>query len=229
MKTIFKYCAAAALVISTAHSAFAADTAVLKVQGTLIMGSCTPSLPSDGVVDFGAIPVDSLSNSVVNQLGQKDITLTLTCTSPTKVAWSIADDRADSVVDTAPQIDTHPASPDTEFGLGKTADNVDLGSYAVIARDNPTTGDVMIDGAVGKIALSSDEGANWTPGNGAGINLHSDGTRILTFSDDLGSPVPFEVATQHLTVGAAVQDSKTLAITDDTPLDGQATISVKYL
>ncbi|WBM68771.1 DUF1120 domain-containing protein [Buttiauxella sp. WJP83] len=226
MKNIFKLCAAAVLVISTANAAFAADTAELKVQGTLIMGSCTPSLPADGVVDFGSLPVNSLSSTAINQLGQKDITLTLSCSSPTKVAWSVVDDRADTVVDTQPEVDTHPAIPSGEFGLGKTADNVKLGSYTIMARDN---GDVLIDGVAGKISFSEDDGANWSLINNGGASFHSDGLRIFTFSDAQGTPVAFTTASDKLTVGASVQDTTTLAISDDTALDGQTTISVKYL
>lgn len=226
MKAIFKLCAAAALVVSTANSAFAADTTILKVQGTLIMGSCTPSLPSDGVVDFGAIPVDSLSDTAVNQLGQKDITLTLTCTSPTKVAWSVIDDRSDSVIDTQPEVDTQPGTPLTEFGLGKTADGVKLGSYIVSARNN---GQAIIDGIAGVLSFSEDNGSTWTLGSNGGVYFHPDGNRLITFSNAQDEPVAFKVASDQLTVGASVQNTTTLAITDDTPLDGQATISLKYL
>lgn len=224
MKNIFKLGAVAVLVISAANAAFAADTAELKVQGTLIMGSCTPSLPSDGVVDYGSMPVDSLDASAVNQLGDKDITLTLSCTSPTKVGYTVVDDRKEYVVDTGPEVLGFVTSPANEFGLGETADHVKLGSYGLLAEGNSA----MVDGVAGHLAASNDNGQTWTPGPGA-INLYPDGTRMITFADSEGNPIPVTTASNALTVGAAIQDTTTLAISDDTDLDGQATISVKYL
>ncbi|MBL5884001.1 DUF1120 domain-containing protein [Lelliottia aquatilis] len=224
MKNIFKFCAAAALVISTANSAFAADTADLKVQGTLIMGSCTPSLSSGGVVDYGSLPIASLSDTAVNQLGDKDITLTLSCTSPTKVAWTTMDDKSSSVVDTGPKVAEAVTSPANEFGLGETADHVKLGSYGLVANYEKVT----VDSAPGHLADSVDNGATWAA-EVSDVYNHPDGSRLITFADTLGNPVEITTATDVLTVGASIQDTTTLAITDDTPLDGQATISVKYL
>lgn len=223
MKNIFKLCATAALVITVTSSAFAADSTDLKVQGTLIMGSCTPSLPSDGVVDFGKIPVDSLSATDVNQLGQKEITLTMTCTSPTKMSWSTMDDRTDSVINTHPEIDGRVFSP---YGLGFTADNVPIGSYSIRADNN---GEVMIDGAPGQASLSDDNNSNWILVSTGGADMAPGGIRSFTFSDSEANPVAFTTASDVLVVGAAIQDTTTLGIADDTPLDGQATISVKYL
>ncbi|ASV55037.1 Beta-fimbriae probable major subunit [Lelliottia jeotgali] len=230
MKTIFKYCAAAALVIATANSAFAAETADLKVQGTLIMGSCTPTLSSGGVVDYGKISLSSLNAADVNQLGTKDITLTLTCQSPTKVAWAITDDRTDSVIDTKPVVGTEVA-PNTsdEYGLGMTKGGVKLGSYAIRTANH---GEPLVDGAVAQIGYSDDSAATWTAGSNGGSYNHNDGGRLMTFlamPPLAADPIALTTASDILEVGASIQGTTPLAITDDTPLDGQATISVKYL
>lgn len=228
MKTIFKYCAVAAFVVSTAHSAFAAETADLKVQGSLILGSCTPSLPEDGVVDYGKFSVNSLSNTDINQLGQKETTLTITCDSPTKVAWTIVDDRADTVVDTQPIINGKPAIVASEFGLGNTnaTSGVGLGSYAVVVANN---GQAVVDTATGSVTVSEDSGTTWATGSNGGIYGHPDGSRLLSFGDKDGNPIAFTSGSALLQIGTSIQDTTTLAITDDTPLDGQATISLKYL
>ena len=78
-------------------SAFAADpSAVLKVKGTLTNAACTPVLSNGGTVDYGTINLGSLNASAVNQLGQKNIDLTINCTAATKVSWNMVDDRVDS-------------------------------------------------------------------------------------------------------------------------------------
>lgn len=86
---------AAALAL-TATCAHAGDTAVLKVKASLTSNSCTPELSNDGVIDFGTVQVGDLSQTQTTQLGEKGLTLTITCPTPTKVGWSIADNRTDS-------------------------------------------------------------------------------------------------------------------------------------
>lgn len=227
MKTIFKHCAVAAFIISTAHSAFAAETADLKVQGSLVMGSCTPTLSSGGVVDYGKISLASLKTDAVNQLGSKEVTLTLTCQSPTKVGWTTMDDRTDTVFDTKPEVNGKTAPlPVDEFGLGKTAGGIALGSYSIVAGNS---GEPLVDGEAGQTGFSDDNAATWNKSSTDGSFHRADGARVITFVDTDGAPVAFTVASDVLTIGAAIQNTTTLAITDDTPLDGQATISVKYL
>jgi type 1 fimbria pilin len=75
-------------------SAFAAETAVMKVQGTLTNSACTPELSNGGVVDYGIIRLGELSATDVNQLGQKNIDLTINCTVETRVGWSMMDDQS---------------------------------------------------------------------------------------------------------------------------------------
>ncbi len=86
---------AVALALS-ATAANAASTAVLKVTGLLSVAACTPQLSGGGEVDYGLIHLADLSATSVNQLGQKDISLTITCPVATKAGWTISDDRADT-------------------------------------------------------------------------------------------------------------------------------------
>lgn len=96
MKKIF-IATAVALSLSAAAQA-AESTAVLKVTGVLTNDACTPALDGGGVVDFGTKYINELSATETNQLGHKDVNLTINCTTPTKVSWRITDDRIDSVV-----------------------------------------------------------------------------------------------------------------------------------
>ncbi|HFV9214649.1 TPA: DUF1120 domain-containing protein [Enterobacter roggenkampii] len=225
MKKIVTICAAAALVLSYANSTFAANQSTdLKVQGTLTMGSCTPSLSTGGIVDYGKLSIAALNTSAVNQLGTHDITLSLACVSPTKVGFSVVDDRADSVADTGPSVNGFKADPAQEFGLGKTADGVSLGSFGMLPFSDSTH--TSVDGAPGKLIVSEDNGAHW--GQLSDL-IKNDGSQIISFADANGAPVALTNATDVIGVNAAIQDTTTLAITDDTSLDGQATISVVYL
>ena len=89
MKKIIIATAVAMTLSATAH---ADSTAVLKLKGVLTNNACTPTLSDGAVVDFGTKYISSLSATADNQLGYKDISLTINCSAATKVAWSITDD-----------------------------------------------------------------------------------------------------------------------------------------
>lgn len=65
-------------------SAYAGETAVLKVTGTLTNSACTPELSNGGVVDYGTIHLGELSPDTNNQLGQKEINFSINCTAAKK-------------------------------------------------------------------------------------------------------------------------------------------------
>ncbi|HGH3373613.1 TPA: hypothetical protein ACJIK4_003130 [Kluyvera cryocrescens] len=61
------------------------------------------------------------------------------------------------------------------------------------------------------------------------IGAINDGSRYLSFADDNGDLLALTTASEVFQVGTAIQDTNTLAVTDDTPIDGQATFTVIYL
>ncbi|EAX0852193.1 DUF1120 domain-containing protein, partial [Salmonella enterica subsp. enterica serovar Kentucky] len=89
---------ATSVVIGLSTSAQAVEsTAVLKLTGVLTNGACIPELSDGGVVDFGTKAVSDLLPTETNQLGYKDITLTIQCLAPAKVGWTATDNHPDSV------------------------------------------------------------------------------------------------------------------------------------
>ena len=210
-------------------SAFAADTAVLKVTGKLTNAACTPVLSKGGIVDYGSIHLGDLSPTAVNQLGQKNIDLTINCTAATKVAWNMVDDRAASnagiTVEKGLYNGGDIVSTDTDqtYGVGTTTGGVKIGNYSMFV-DLDT---VVADGKnVDTIFLEKGATA-WGKSQGA--------TRGASYRDlsvaTTGTlePLAFITATFPQVTALAIQDTTKLAITDDTQLDGQLTISLKYL
>lgn len=230
MKRFLKLCATAVVVLSSTNAAFAANQSTdLKVQGTLVMGSCTPTLSSGGIADYGKLSVSALNAKAVNQLGRKFVTLSVVCESPTKVGWTVSDDRSETVVDTGPDTSTGTkAQPANEFGLGTTAGGINLGSYAVLFSQNTSS---LVDGKSGTIVTSSDNGSSWYKPSYGGASIVNNQGDIVTYGDSDNNyyPLAFTTASDDIEVDVAIQDTDTLAITDDTPLDGQATISMVYL
>lgn len=209
-------------------SAFAAETAVLKVTGTLTNSACTPELSNGGVVDYGQIRLGSLSSTAVNQLGHKNIDLTITCTAATKVSWNMVDDRADSragiTVADAMVGGASVSATSQIYGLGLTAGDVKIGNYAMFVN----VGSVTADGnAVDPIYVQSGS-SNWATSTDGSTQGES-GRDFTVATTGTTDPLAFQTATFPLTTSLAIQDTTTLAITDDTKLDGQLTISLRYL
>jgi len=211
-------------------SAFAAETAVLKVTGTLTNSACTPELSNGGVVDYGKINMGTLSSSAASQLGHKNIDLTINCSAATKVSWNVVDDRADSqagiVVQDALANGGSQSVPSQLFGLGKTAGNVKIGDYAMYVNVDSVTADgKSVD------AIFTETGAGDTNWNEyvTGVVQGENARDVTVATTGTTAPLAFQTATFPLTTSLAIQDTTTLAITDDTPLDGQLTISLRYL
>ena len=110
------------------------------------------------------------------------------------------------------------------YGVGK-AGNVNIGSYGMFVKVDSVTAD-----GEGVTAISADyydSGVKWAKSTG-GITA---GTfrdfSVAAFGSE--APVAFKTATFPLVTSLAIQNTSTLAITDDTALDGELTISLRYL
>ncbi|MBA8066873.1 DUF1120 domain-containing protein [Enterobacter hormaechei] len=169
-------------------------------------------------------------------LGRNDLLIRtfLSCTSPTKVAWTIVDDRADSMqtgitLTNVGWSNSTSWSDSNHFGVGKTAGGVNLGVYAININASAVTADGLIEQGL----------HGWTvPGNGnAWAYMNSSNELVkpseyiytVALKSDALSPMSFSNAVFPLRVSLAIQGTDTLAITDDTNIDGQATISLVYL
>ncbi|MEH0887185.1 DUF1120 domain-containing protein [Enterobacter sp. UNJFSC 003] len=211
-------------------SAFAASTAVMKVTGTLTNSACTPELSGGGVVDYGYIRLGELSADSVNQLGKKNIDFTINCTVATKVAFFASDDRSSSKANvtvlnaTAGGADITAYDNYYFFGVGETADGMKIGNYTLYVKDTQAVADGVTVDVVGQ-----NQGWNentWRKGS----SIRADGVYSGTVAQvGTTTPIAFKTATFPLVTTLAIQDTNTLGITDDTKLDGQATITLRYL
>ncbi|MGX5867586.1 DUF1120 domain-containing protein [Enterobacter cloacae] len=205
-------------------SAFAADTAIIKVTGTLTNAACTAELGNGGVIDYGYIRLGELSNTTNNKIGEKQIPVTINCTAPTKVGFTMTDNRGDSnaqlPVDIAKNKDV--TAKYYTFGVGFTTEGIKIGNYGMEIAD------CTVDG---KAADNIGQNQGWvsTKWEKAGIS-RSDGIQTLTFGET-GTTVPlaFTTANFNVVTSLTIRDTATLAITDDTAMDGQTTMTLVYL
>ncbi|HIF6298706.1 TPA: DUF1120 domain-containing protein [Klebsiella michiganensis] len=210
-------------------SAFAAETAVLKVKGTLTNAACTPELSNGGVVDYGNIRLGDLSATENNQLGMKDVSLTIQCTAPTKVSWNLIDDRADSVanipVEDSSFVGGSIRSGNQIYGVGKVGD-VNIGNYALFVKLDSVTADGKAADSISTQLYA--DGSTWAKsllGTTQGDNMRD----FTVAKPGTLEPVAFQTAVFPMATSLAIRDTTTLAIKDDTQLDGQLTISLRYL
>ncbi len=229
MKKIF---VAASVLLALSSAAHAGETAVLKLTGVLTNSACTPTLSGGGIVDFGTTRMGNLSATATNQLGNKDLSLSINCIAPTKVGWSISDDRTDSkqnlIVENTDWSGTgYVSSSNTLFGAGKTAGGVKLGAYAVTLQLSNITADGKTSGMVS--GANSTGSYSWGQMLGDSASVRNDGMVYTVADDSRYNPQAFTNAVFPLRIALAVQDTTTLALTDDTEIDGQATISLVYL
>lgn len=211
-------------------SAFAAETAVLKVNGTLTNAACTPELSDGGVIDYGYIHLSGLSATENNRLSDKDFSLIINCTSATKVSWSMMDDRADSRAGITITNGRYGGGDITEdyfqFGVGKTDSDVNIGNYSIHQTENKA----IVDGVSSDIISRNADWADTKGWSGAMTGIRSDKLTMISVAT-AGSlePLAFTTAEFPLVAALTIKDTASLAISDDTSLDGQATISITYL
>ncbi|MDQ9203808.1 DUF1120 domain-containing protein [Cronobacter sakazakii] len=180
-----------AVIMALAGTAQAADSVDLNVKGTLVNGSCTPSLENGGVVDFGHIPLGNLSKTDTNRLGQKNIVLTITCDTEMPVAFDVKDNRSESTVDLTVNNAFYDGSSCSaslnKFGLGKTAENVNIGAYCVGVNVPEAT----IDGTSGDVIYKNLGNAanDWSKTGDGSVRNFSPNDRYLTIAD-AGTVIP---------------------------------------
>ncbi|ECA6121828.1 DUF1120 domain-containing protein [Salmonella enterica subsp. enterica serovar Redlands] len=219
---------ATSVVIGLSTSAQAVEsTAVLKLTGVLTNGACIPELSDGGVVDFGTKAVSDLLPTETNQLGYKDITLTIQCLAPAKVGWAATDNHADSVTSLTIKNATFGNQdnriPFYQLGLGKTAGGINIGSYGLSVDLSNSTADGI---KTKMVVASTTTPDTWAMAGNEFVAL----TNLTTYSvGDENGPIAFTTATFPIRVAAAIQGTDTLAITDNTTLDGQATFTLVYL
>lgn len=221
---------AVAMALTSAGVNAAEATAELKVTGLLSVEACTPTLTGGGTVDYGTIHLAGLSDTKDNQLGTKEISLSIKCPDAgAKAGWTITDNSAgtratDITISNADATNGTVNSADQSYGVGETAGKVKIGAYSVYTDITNVTADGVKVDAISGSAVSP----TWAKST-TGIIKNADAEMMTVASAGSVDPIPYVTAVFPLKVSLAIKDTSTLAITDDTDLVGQATITVKYL
>lgn len=219
----------AALMFMLTGVSYASDSVDLKVTATLEAAACSPTLSNGGEAKFGHIALGNLSETQTNQLGSQYLTLTITCSESTPVGWFITDNKKDSVqalqIKNPKYNGSDLSEVDYEFGLGNTSTGTKIGAYAIYVDRNNLTAD----GNKMTMVYKSGTG-NWVV-SGAG-EIKNDSNYI--YAGEASGTADMVITSAKtfvwpLKITAAIQPVNVLDISDDTPLTGSATFTLKYL
>lgn len=199
-------------IAAAAPSAFAQSTD-LTITGKILPGACTVDLGNGGTADLGDINTRDLNAEEPTDLAAVSLSLTVACESPVRFALEGIDNAGDS------------SAYGGRYGLGKTPADEKIGG-AELAMVSVTG-----DGADIFATHSTDTGDTWTPAdNGTPALITMDGlTGFAKTQSATGGPDPMEALLGTLEVRARIQPRSAITIDDDVPINGSATINLKYL
>ena len=198
----------ATLLLTGAGTAFAASSVDLTVRGLITPSACEPTLSGGGNVEIGKISAKDLKADENTFLTEQTMELTVTCDAPTLMAIEPKDNRPGS----ASEID------DAAFGLGLVNGSEKLGFFNMVVES------AVADGAdVGPI-VSRDGGLTWT----RLIFLVNNGITSVANSTTI-APVPVQSLVANLTIAPGIAPASSLTLTEEVPIDGSTTLTVKYL
>ncbi|AMN79061.1 MULTISPECIES: DUF1120 domain-containing protein [Pseudomonas] len=198
----------AALLFTGAGQAYAASSVDLTVRGLITPSACEPALSGGGNVEIGKISAKDLKADEETRLTDQTLQLTITCDGATLMAIEPKDNRAGSAS----------AVDDAAFGLGLVNGSEKLGYFAMAVES------AVADGAdVGPIA-SRDGGLTWT----RLMFLINNGFTSVANSTTI-APVPVQVLVADVTIMPSIAPANGLTLTEEVPIDGSATLTVKYL
>ncbi|CAI8855789.1 DUF1120 domain-containing protein [Pseudomonas chlororaphis] len=200
------------LLLLSATSAFAVDTADLRVIGTIAPTACTPTFAGGGTIDYGLIPSASLNATTPTTLADRTITYTITCDAPISIGTSWTDNRQDSTTRA------------TYSGLGKHM-GANIGHYIMRAVPAATTADGNPVDLIWRENASTAWGLTTTTSV-----LWPNGVRTQSYAPP-GTLVPGAYTNYSGTVNVStiIAPTSTLDMTSSITLDGLSTMTVRYL
>ncbi|VVN22485.1 Protein GltF [Pseudomonas fluorescens] len=197
----------AALVLLFTPAVFAASNTDLSVRGSITPSACIPLMSGGGVVDFGKMSAKSLNAQEYTSLPNQNMQLSVRCEGPTFFTLNTIDNRAGSS-----------ANHDHWHGLGMTPNDEKLGGsgfhlYSPVA-----------DGIAARIINSSDGGVTWVLAN----QLNPTWLTTVAIGSEL-VPAAVRDFDAEIRLNTHVAPAERLTLLDEVPIDGHATVQLKYL
>jgi hypothetical protein len=198
----------ASLILAGTGHAFAASSTDLTVRGLITPSACTPSLGNGGNIELGKVSSKDLKPNDFTGLGDFVTQIAVTCDAPTLMAIEPKDNRAGSEA----------MGESVYFGLGLINGNEKLGSMSVFLEK------AFADGVASRPIDSLDGGATWERHFAIGPD------RITSVADtSTYAPIPVQAFEAQMTVSPMIAPTSGLTLTQEVPIDGSVTLTVRYL
>ena len=198
----------ATLMLAGAGHTFAASSTDLTVRGLITPSACTPSLGNGGNIELGKISSKDLKPNDFTWLGDFVTQVAVTCDAPTLMAIEPKDNRAGSEA----------MGESAYFGLGLINGSEKLGSMSAFLEKS------FADGVASRAIDSLDGGATWERHFVIGPD------RITSVADtSTYAPIPVQVFEAQMTVTPMIAPTSGLTLTEEVPIDGSVTLTVRYL
>lgn len=224
-------CALSLLAILPASLA-AAPAAQLKVTGTIVPSACQLTLSNNGLADYGKIPSTTLQRNAFTILGGKDVSFTIKCEAPARVAFTTKSGRGVSAVNKEGALSELADPGITLYGVasGKAAaaglglhNDKGIGGY-MISLYPP---DFKANNNKAKL-LSSGDFFKWTVIDGF-YPVFSESIQYFSWSSDGKQPSSHTTFSGFFRIQAYLNKSTELDLSKEVKLDGLATLELFYL
>ncbi|ONH55213.1 Protein of unknown function [Pseudomonas cedrina] len=199
---------AGTMLLAVCPWAVAASSVDLAVQGAITPSACTPSLSEGGVVDYGKIAARDLNYAGLTWLQKFNMNFAVNCDTPTLFAIQGEDNR--------PQNLSHGG-----FGFARASNDEPIGAFYLYISN------YLADG-VPVTAMSSIGGDFWLP-----LVFFAFEPNVLTgfghVNAGVAAPIPTKNLSVSLSIEGAIYQTKWLPVHEEIPIDGSATLEVRYL
>ncbi|MGJ7513326.1 DUF1120 domain-containing protein [Pseudomonas baetica] len=198
----------APLLIACAPVALAASSTDLSVTGIITPSACAPVLSDGGIVDHGKLTARDLDPLLPTRLPAGEMQLEVHCENATFFTLTTLDNRAG----------TSAIKPEFH-GLGVVNDDQKLGSVAFGVFE-PEADSMAV-----TTIMSRDGGASWGPSTYLG---HAALTSFAAPSAPR-TPIAIKDLSARLRAFTIIAPATDLTLVDELPIDGHATLQLKYL
>lgn len=197
----------ALLLAALTPGAFAASSTDVNVSGTITPSACAPVLSNGGVIDHGKMTAKDLQPASPTRLTPAEMRLEVLCEGETFFTLSTVDNRAG----------TSAINP-RHHGLGLTPQKEKLGSVSFSLFDP------LADNTPVKVITSSNGGANWDES----IYLGHEALTSFAAVGGPNTPIALKTLSARLRALSIIVPATNLTLLDEVPIDGQATLQLKY-
>ncbi|HWT67604.1 MAG TPA: DUF1120 domain-containing protein [Pseudomonas sp.] len=198
----------AVLMLAGTSSALAASSTDLSVTGTITPSACAPTLSDGGIIDHGKLTARDLDPSLPTRLPAGEMQLQVHCEGATFFTLTTVDNRAG----------TSAVKPEYH-GLGMVNDDQKLGSVGFGVFDPQADSTPVL------TIMSRDGGDTWAPSSYLG---HA-GLTSFAAPGDPRTPIAIKDLNARLRAFTIIAPASDLTLLDELPIDGHATLQLKYL